>query len=63
MKAYVCAYLLFFAASGCSARGEGTRAFNGDSAMAYVRAQLAFGPRIPNTNGHRKTGDWILAHL
>ena len=63
MKAYVCAYLLLFAASGCSARGEGTRAFNGDSAMAYVRAQLAFGPRIPNTDGHRKTGDWILAHL
>jgi len=63
MKAYLCLYLLSLAASGCAARGEGGREFSGDSALAYVKTQLAFGPRIPNTEGHRKTGDWILAHL
>jgi Zn-dependent M28 family amino/carboxypeptidase len=24
---------------------------------------MAFGPRIPNTPGHRQTGDWLLAEL
>jgi len=24
---------------------------------------VAFGPRIPNTDGHRRTGDWIRTHL
>jgi Zn-dependent M28 family amino/carboxypeptidase len=32
-------------------------------ALGYVRAQLDFGPRIPNSDGHRRTGDWILAQL
>ncbi len=36
-------------------------AFSGDSALAYVRAQLAFGPRIPGSVGHRRTGDWIVS--
>jgi Peptidase family M28 len=38
-------------------------AFNGDTALAYVRTQLAFGPRVPGTPGHRKTGDWIVAEM
>ena len=33
--------------------------FNGETALEYVRTQLAFGPRIPGTEGHVKTGDWI----
>ena len=37
--------------------------FNADSAMSYVRQQLAFGPRTPGTETARKTGDWIVAHL
>ncbi|MBI4420484.1 MAG: M28 family peptidase [Gemmatimonadetes bacterium] len=55
--------LLFLAATGCGSRSERPREFNGDSALAYVREQLAFGPRIPNTEAHRQTGDWILARL
>jgi hypothetical protein len=31
--------------------------------MGYVRAQLAFGPRIPGSPGHRRTGDWIVGRL
>lgn len=34
--------------------------FDGEKALSYVRTQLAFGPRIPGTEGHRKTGDWIV---
>jgi Zn-dependent M28 family amino/carboxypeptidase len=28
-----------------------------------VEQQLAFGPRVPNTEGHRRAGDWILGQL
>jgi Zn-dependent M28 family amino/carboxypeptidase len=38
-------------------------AFNGARAMEYVRTQLDFGPRIPGTEGHRRTGDWIVAQM
>ena len=38
-------------------------AFNGDSALAYTKAQVAFGPRIPGTAGATKAGDWIVAMM
>lgn len=46
---------------GACERGAQTpkHAFNGETALGYVRTQLAFGPRIPGTEGHVKTGDWI----
>jgi len=28
-----------------------------------VKAQLDFGPRVPGTEAHRKTGDWITAQM
>jgi peptidase M28-like protein len=34
--------------------------FNADSAMAYTRAQLAFGPRVPGTPQAARAGDWIV---
>ena len=49
-------------AVACAA-GSGTTPFDGDAALRYVEAQVAFGPRVPNTEGHRRTGDWIAAHL
>lgn len=38
-------------------------AFNADSAYAYVEKQLSFGPRIPNSTGHRACSDWMIAKL
>jgi hypothetical protein len=35
-------------------------AFNADSALSYVRQQVAFGPRVPGTPGAEKAGDWIV---
>jgi hypothetical protein len=43
--------------------GQARREFNGDSAMSYVRQQLAFGPRVPGTPGWQQTGDWIVRKL
>ena len=33
--------------------------FNADSAYHYTAAQCAFGPRVPNTEAHRRCGDYI----
>ena len=38
-------------------------AFDGNKALGYIREQLAFGPRIPGTEGARKTGDWIVQKM
>jgi glutaminyl-peptide cyclotransferase len=35
-------------------------AFDANAAMAYTKAQLAFGPRVPGTPGHVRAGDWIV---
>lgn len=37
--------------------------FDADSAYAYVKRQVDFGPRVPNTEAHRLAGDWISAEL
>lgn len=40
-----------------------TAVFNADSAYAYVQRQCDFGPRVPNSEAHRKCGDWMAAEL
>lgn len=35
--------------------------FNADSAYAYIAAQVQFGPRVPNTEAHRRCGDYLAA--
>ena len=37
--------------------------FSADSAMSYLRRQVSFGPRVPNTEAHRKAGDWMVSEL
>lgn len=37
--------------------------FDADSAMAFIRTQVSFGPRIPNTRAHREAGDYIIRRL
>ena len=57
---------LLLSLSGCDtvARFKGAKtAFSGDSALAYARAQVAFGPRYPGSPGHKAAGDWIVAQM
>jgi len=56
---------LALAVPACGARdGAGrTREFAGPRAFGYLEQQMQFGPRIPGTVGHERTGDWILQHL
>jgi glutaminyl-peptide cyclotransferase len=37
--------------------------FSADSAYAYIQKQVDFGPRVPNTQGHRDTRDWLIQKL
>jgi hypothetical protein len=57
------ALLAVVAAAAACAGTRDTTAFNGETALRYVQEQVGFGPRVPNTEGHRRTGDWIEAHL
>jgi len=34
--------------------------FNEDSAFIFLKNQIAFGPRIPNTPAHKKCGDYLM---
>ena len=38
-------------------------AFSGDSAYAYCKAQVDFGPRIPNSAAHEKCAAWMARQL
>jgi hypothetical protein len=55
--------LLLVALVACSPRARAEQEFDGAQAMSYVENQMAFGPRVPNSEGHRRTGDWILERL
>ncbi len=37
--------------------------FNADSAYSYIETQASFGPRVPNTEAHKRCGDYLSAQL
>ena len=49
--------------SACDRFQRPRTAFNGEASLAYVRAQLAFGPRVPGSRAHERAGDWIVAQM
>jgi len=63
--------MLGAALSACSAGGDASQVtanrppseFNADSAMSYIRQQIAFGSRVPGTPAWQNTGDWMVAKL
>ena len=38
-------------------------AFNADSAYTYIEAQMAFGPRVPNSKAHNDCAVWFIQQL
>lgn len=38
-------------------------AFNADSAYMFVKKQVDFGPRVPNTAAHKNAGDFFIAQF
>ena len=65
--------LLLAACSAGKAEASGERedevpgatqvSFDADSAYAFVEQLTAFGPRVPNTEAHRLSGDWLAEKL
>ena len=41
----------------------GSPTFDGESALAMVQTQVAFGPRVPGRAGHARQLDWMLQRL
>jgi glutaminyl-peptide cyclotransferase len=37
--------------------------FSKDSAFAYVEKQVSFGPRVPGSEGHKATRQWLVNKL
>jgi Zn-dependent M28 family amino/carboxypeptidase len=52
-----------FVLAACSPADRPRTAFDGSAALALVRAQLDFGPRVPGTEAHRRAGEWIAERL
>ncbi|HYD52414.1 MAG TPA: M28 family peptidase, partial [Gemmatimonadaceae bacterium] len=57
------ALLALLLTAACDAQSRPRTAFDGQAALGYVRTQVAFGPRVPGTAGHRRAGDWIVAQM
>lgn len=75
MKRYIPVLIIvLLAVGGCSA-GAGKHAaasgstglaaspFDADSAYAYVKAQVGFGPRVPGSSAHDECGRWLESEL
>ncbi len=60
------ACVVFAACGGESKQSSPTIApgpFDGEAAITYVRAQLAFGARVPGSEAAVKGGDWIVEQM
>jgi len=40
-----------------------TPEFNADSAYTYIKKQVDFGPRVPNTQAHINCGNWLVGEF
>lgn len=49
--------------AACERGGPRPGKFDGESALAYAKAQLDFGTRVPGTPGAQKAGDWIVSQM
>ena len=43
----------------CREKPRPPQEFEGTTAFGYIQQQVGFGPRIPGTDAHRKTADWL----
>jgi len=69
-RAHIAAFVATALLAACTSKPDAppappvvTTEFDGEAALRYVGEHVAFGPRVPGTEGHRKTGDWIVAQM
>ncbi len=51
--------ILLLVLAGCHEQKPHVREFDSASAFAYLKTQVDFGPRIPNTEAHRREAAWL----
>jgi glutaminyl-peptide cyclotransferase len=51
--------VLLLALAACHEARPHVREFDGSSAFRYLETQVAFGPRIPGTEAHRRQAAWL----
>jgi hypothetical protein len=62
-RAALAAIVLAAFGSACGSGASLAQQFDGAQAHRWVVSMVAAGPRIPNTPGHRATGDWLVTEL
>ena len=62
---FILGCLLLVGLVSCSPKQKAVErpAFNSDSAYAYIEAQMAFGPRVPNSAAHTQCAVWLIEQL
>jgi hypothetical protein len=51
------------AIASCKGKETPSGTFDGAAALAYAKAQVDFGPRIPGTSTAQRAGDWIVQQM
>lgn len=49
--------------SAPEATADAAPSFSQDSAFSFLKTQVDFGPRVPNSDAHRRAADWMTAKL
>ena len=52
-------WLFALALAACRDQSPPPREFDGPSAFRYLETQVGFGPRVPGTEAHRRTAQWL----
>ena len=56
-------FILMLLFSSLSCESEHIPGFDGTRAFTYLEKQVSFGPRVPGTEPHEKTCDWLTKQL
>ena len=59
MRSWTSPLLLLLLLAACRDEPPPPREFDGPSAFRYLEAQVAFGPRVPGTDAHRRAAEWL----
>ena len=55
--------VLSLVAFSCGGDAPPVKEFDGQAALKYIEQQLAFGPRVPGSEGHERMADWLDSTL
>ena len=59
----ICTIALLFSACTPKQNAITRPSFSSDSAYTYIEAQMAFGPRVPNSKAHNDCAVWLIQQL